>query len=96
MQATSVLARCTELQWSWENGAYRDWRRASHRRPHRHDAAVGPMRISITLSDPWGLGEALKWQPLRGEWLRVMRNDHGGHALIALDACLIYLDSKYR
>lgn len=48
------------------------------------------MRISIMLSDPWDLGEALKWQPLRGELLQITHDEHGGKALIELDERIIY------
>lgn len=48
------------------------------------------------LSDPWDLGEALKWQPLRGELLQLTRDDHGGKALIELNESVIYRGSEYR
>lgn len=47
-------------------------------------------------SDPWDLGEALKWQPLRGELLQMTRDDHGGKALIELNESMSYGDSVYR
>lgn len=57
---------------------------------------MSPMRISIMLSDPWDLGEALKWQPLQGELLQITRDDHGGKALIELNESISYRDSVYR
>jgi hypothetical protein len=54
------------------------------------------MRISIMLSDPWDLGEALKWQPLRGELLQMTHDEHGGKALIELDESMTYRDSVCR
>ena len=54
------------------------------------------MRISIMLSDPWDLGEALKWQPLRGELLEMTPDEHGGKVLIRLDEDVSYRDSVCR
>jgi len=51
------------------------------------------MRISISISDPWELGEALKWQPLRGELLQMVNDEHGGRALIKLDDAINYRGS---
>lgn len=48
------------------------------------------MRISIMLSDPWDLGEALRWQPLRGDLLQIMHDEHGGKALIELNESVSY------
>lgn len=48
------------------------------------------------LSDPWDLGEALKWQPLRGELLRITHDDCGGKALIELNESISYRDSVCR
>lgn len=54
------------------------------------------MRISIMLSDPWDLGEALKWRPLRGELLQMTPDDHGGKALIELNESISFRDSVFR
>lgn len=54
------------------------------------------MQISISISDPWELGEALKWQPLRGELLRLVSDERGGRALIRLDAPVNYRGSAWR
>ncbi len=48
------------------------------------------------LSEPWDLGEALKWQPLRGELLQVTHDDHGGKALIELNKSISYRGSVCR
>lgn len=48
------------------------------------------MRISITVSDPWELGEATKWQPLCG---RLLQTKGEGRVLIKLDSALSYGDS---
>lgn len=45
------------------------------------------MRISITISDPWELGEATKWQPLCGNLLQT-RDE--GRGLIKLDDAVSY------
>lgn len=42
------------------------------------------------LSDPWDLGEALKWQPLRGDLLQATHDKHGGKALIELNESISY------
>ena len=47
--------------------------------------AMNNARLTITITDPWELGEALKWQPLQGELLGLMPSDRGGQALIKLD-----------
>jgi len=54
------------------------------------------MRISIAVSEPWELGEALKWQPLPGELLQVVNDEHGGRALIKLDSPINYRGSVWR
>lgn len=42
--------------------------------------------VTISVSDPWDLGEALGWRVLTGELVRLEDDDHGGRALIRLDA----------
>lgn len=54
------------------------------------------MRISISISDPWELGEALSWHPLTGELLTSVKNEHGGRALIKLDNPISYYGSNWR
>lgn len=54
------------------------------------------MRISIAISDPWELGEALKWQPLPGELLRIVNDEHGGQALIRFDKPITYHGSVFQ
>ncbi|TAK56179.1 MAG: hypothetical protein EPO25_01695 [Gammaproteobacteria bacterium] len=54
------------------------------------------MRIAISISDPWELGEVLKWQPLRGEVLQTVNDDRGGRALIRLDDAISYRGSNWR
>jgi len=58
--------------------------------------AMNPMRISVSISDPWELGEALKWQPLQGELLQMVNDEHGGRALIKLDNAINYRGSSWR
>jgi len=57
---------------------------------------MNPIRISISISEPWELGEALKWQPLRGELLQTVNDEHGGMALIKLDNAINYQGSNWR
>ena len=47
----------------------------------------------VTVSDPWDLGEALKWQPLPGELVRIVRDGDGGRALIKFDRPIQYRGS---
>src|SRR4051794_17140622 len=54
------------------------------------------MRILISISDPWEPGEALKWQPLQGELLRVANDARGGRALIKLDNAINYRGSNWQ
>jgi hypothetical protein len=42
-------------------------------------------RLILTISEPWELGEALKWLAIRGDLLRMVNNERGGQALIKLD-----------
>ena len=53
-------------------------------------------RVVLRVSDPWDLGEALKWQPLQGELVKTASDDHGGSALIKLDKTITYRDAAYR
>ena len=52
-------------------------------------------RVSIQISDPWDIGEALCWRPLTGSVIRVIENSGGGHALIVLDAPLEFEGITY-
>jgi hypothetical protein len=55
---------------------------------------MNPVRISI--SDPWDLGEALQWKPLRGHLLQTASDERGGKALIELDEPVSYGGSVWR
>lgn len=57
---------------------------------------MSPAQVSIVLSDPWELGEALNWEPLKGELLRAERGEHGGRALIELERSIAYRGSDCR
>src|SRR5688572_16088351 len=46
--------------------------------------------VSIIISDPWDLGEALAWQPLVGTVVQVVDDDHGGRGLIRLSTPIEY------
>lgn len=54
------------------------------------------MKVSISLSDPWDLGESLGWALLSGTVLRVIEDENGGRALIKLDTPISYRDSQWR
>jgi hypothetical protein len=54
------------------------------------------MRISIIISEPWELGESVKWQPLRGQLLQAVNDELGGRALIKLDEGICYRGSNWR
>lgn len=42
------------------------------------------MRVRILLSDPWDLGEAVRWQPIEGDLVRTGDDGRGGWGLIRL------------
>ena len=48
------------------------------------------MRISVTISEPWELGEAIHWRALGGELTRAVEDEHGGRVLIKLDSPIKY------
>lgn len=54
------------------------------------------LRVQVSLSDPWDLGESLKWQPLVGELLKIDAEDRGGRALIKFDQKLHYKGVSYQ
>ena len=53
-------------------------------------------RISISVSEPWELGEALKWRPMRGELLQSVNDEPGGRALVRLEEVIVYRGSVWR
>ncbi len=57
---------------------------------------MNSLRVLIVLSDPWELGEALNWEPLKGELLRREAGGHGGRALIKLEKIITYRGSSCR
>jgi hypothetical protein len=48
------------------------------------------LRVRISLSDPWDLGESLNWQPVFGKLVKISLDVHGGRALIELDQPISY------
>ena len=54
--------------------------------PHIH--------VRIHISDPWDLGEALKWEPLEGELIAINDLFEGGKALIKLNQSFNYKNTK--
>ena len=54
------------------------------------------MRVVISISDPWDLGEALKWPLLTGELLRLEEDGSGGQTLVKLDDAINYRGSIWR
>lgn len=54
------------------------------------------MKVSIQISDPWDLGEAMRWQPLYGELIKSSTEHVGGRALIELDSGIVYRGSSWR
>lgn len=54
------------------------------------------LRVQVSLSDPWDLGELLKWQPLVGELLKIDVEDRGGRALIKFDQQIHYKEVLYQ
>jgi hypothetical protein len=48
------------------------------------------MRVTVTISEPWELGEAMQWCSLPGELQRVVDDGPGGRVLIKLDDPIKY------
>ena len=53
-------------------------------------------RVQVVLSDPWDLGESLKWKPLSAEIVKVAIDAQGGRALIKFDQPLSYHGTSYQ
>jgi hypothetical protein len=53
------------------------------------------MRITVTISEPWELDEAMQWRSFPGEMQRLIDAAHGGRVLIKLDDPLQYRGSKW-
>lgn len=60
------------------------------------DTRTPLMRLSVIVTDPWDLGEYLKWAPLQGTVIRLLDDTSGGRALIRLDAPLDYQDTRWK
>ena len=43
------------------------------------------MRVSLTIVEPWDLGEATHWQAIPGELIQLQNYEGGGRVLIRLD-----------
>jgi len=56
---------------------------------------MNPIPVSIVISDPWDVGEALNWAPLRGQMVRVAHDECGGKALIRFEAPISYRGVLY-
>lgn len=54
------------------------------------------MRISISISEPWDLGEARNWRPLHGELTWPTSDGNGDRALVELDERISYRGSVCR
>lgn len=54
------------------------------------------MRVTVSISDPWDLGEALGWSRLRGELLRTQNAQHRERALIRLDDAILWEGTSWR
>lgn len=57
---------------------------------------MNPMGVLISISDPWELGEALKWQPIHNELLKAVNDEQGGRALIKLDDAISFRGANWR
>lgn len=51
--------------------------------------------ILITVSDPWDVGEAIDWQPIRGRLLQTETTESGGRALVRFDQPIRYHGAAY-
>jgi hypothetical protein len=48
------------------------------------------MRVSLTISEPWEIGEAMNWRPMTGELLRTEIIDGRATALLQLDEPIVF------
>ena len=55
-----------------------------------------PIPISIVVSDPWEVGEAVNWQPIPGDLLQTQNSKQGGKALVRFAHQVNYRGSAYR
>jgi hypothetical protein len=51
--------------------------------------------VSIVISDPWELGEAVGWRPLLGTMIELVDDDEGGRGLIRLNVPLSHAGGRY-
>jgi hypothetical protein len=58
--------------------------------------AMNSLRIEISLSDPWDLGESLKWQPILGQMALGAEHPSHGRVLVTLDQPIEFGGSMYR
>lgn len=56
---------------------------------------MNTISISIIVSDPWDVGEAVSWQPIKGQLLKMETDEHGGKALIKFNAPVSYRGVSY-
>ena len=54
-----------------------------------------PIPLTITVSDPWDLGETVNWQPIKGQLIQMKDDERGGQALVKFDAPLSYRGLVY-
>jgi hypothetical protein len=56
---------------------------------------MSALPISIVVSDPWDVGEAVNWEAISGYLLETRTIDGGGRVLIKFDQCITYRDRSY-
>lgn len=56
---------------------------------------MNSLSVSITVSDPWDVGEAVKWQPIRGTLLKRQATSQTSSGLIKFEAPVNYRGSCY-
>jgi hypothetical protein len=54
-----------------------------------------PIQVSITVSEPWELGIATNWVPVKGEVIRFDECLPGGRALVRLETPIEYRGATY-
>jgi hypothetical protein len=54
------------------------------------------LRVIITISEPWDLGESIQWHPITGELLQFIDDGQGGRMLIKLDRPIKYRKSEWQ
>lgn len=51
--------------------------------------------VIIIVSDPWDVGEAVEWKPIRGELFETQGSEQSGKALVKFEKPITYQNTAY-